>query len=367
MATKTDKIKKYKSKFKFNEKNLDYLIQLKKKNRKRLWFLLLLLPLLLLVKCSKDVIVQTLDEDGNVCPHAKVSLAYTARFLYDNKSFFADEPYYAIQTTDTNGITTFKNLIYSVFSSIFYINSKAFISARSECFAKDTTLLFHFICSKKTVQIKMNTIRTDVQLKVIDAKLKSPLENATVYYEYTEKDKVHKDSLSSDANGYVIIPNIRKCHVLELFHTSKLDYEDDVRKYLQVNKLLQNEDNSTIRLNPIDKCIGTWIVKLNGSEKAEYECILGKNNKAKVRYLTPSIFESWYQCSGDHCIFNETYQCDGNNLKISWRARFVRGCTLHLTGTIKDGIYSGTYKHIDVNNGGSCYDKGTFTGRSKEH
>ncbi len=357
MANTTEKIKNYKSKFKFDEENLDYLIQLKKKNRKWLWLLLLFLPLLLFVKCSKNIAVQTLDENGNICPYTKVSLAYTARFSYDNKSFFVNEPYHAIQTTDANGITTFKGIRYSVFSSIFYINSKAFISARSECYAKDTTLLFHFIRSKKTIILKMNAIRTDVQLKVIDAKLKSSLENATVYYEYTEKDKVYKDSLISDANGYVTIPNIPKCHVLDLIQTSKIDYLPDVRKNASVNELFNDEKKNIIPLEPINKCAGTWIIKLDGKgdrkEKTEFECIL-KDGKATIFYPHPDG------------ILDEKYQCDGDKLTISWKVRNDMSCTYKLIGRVKDGIYKGNFEHIDVN-GGRTYnrDKGPFTGRLK--
>ncbi len=354
MGIENEKIKNYKSKFKFNEKNLDYVVQLKKRNRKWLWLLLLLLPLLLFIKCSKDVTIQTLDENGNICPHTKVSFAHTARFLYDNKSFFADEPYHAIQTTDTNGITIFKDLRYSIFSSIFFINSKAFISARSECFAKDITLLFHFIRSKKPVQIKMNAIRTDVQLKVVDARLKSPLKDAVVHYEYIEYGELYRDSVKSDMNGYVIIPNIPKCHVLDLIQTSIIDYVPDVRKNVSVNELLNDEKKSIIPLDPIDKCRGIWIVKLKGRiDRREYECILRESNKATI---IPS-----------QGLFDETYQCNGEKLIIRWKLHSGSGCTWKLTGTINGDTYNGTFEHIDTKNGNLVYDKGTFTGRLKKY
>lgn len=349
--------KDYKSNFKFEEENLDYVVQLKKKNWKWLWLLLLLLPLLLFVKCSKDVTVQTLDEYGNVVPNTQVSFAYTAHFLYDNKTFFAHEPYQAIQVTDANGITVFKNLRYSVYSFIFYIHSKAFISARSECYAADIALLFHFICSKKTIPVKMNTIRTNLELKVIDERTKLPLEEATVYYTYTSDDGGrHTVWLKSDSNGDVVIYNIPICQQIDSICTSKKDYKDDIRNNVNVNELLKDPKKRVIPLDPIDKCTGIWVVKLSGGglDGAEYECTLKGNNKASVLNLsfgTPT--------------FNETYQCNGNKLSIRWAIHHGSGCTWELTGIIKGDTYSGTFKHIDTKNDNKLYASGTFTGYFK--
>jgi hypothetical protein len=243
---------KAKTSFKYNRENQDYAVQLKKK-RYWWWLLLFLLILPLLIKCNKDVTIQVVDESGTPCAETDVKFIYSAHFLYDNNVLFANELYSATQQTDTNGVTVFKNLRYSVYSCIFYFLSRAEISAVSECTQSDENAkpYFHFIVGQKPLRLKMKTTYVDVPLKIVDDELNSPINEAIVLYEYEYNGSVHKDSVKSNANGDVIIPHIPKCYYLNLICTEKEGYKTDYQKIVKVLDLLAAEQYRTIRLKPV--------------------------------------------------------------------------------------------------------------------
>ena len=257
----TNKLKQKKTAFVYNESHAEYTIRLKKKKKALWWLLLLLLLLPLFVKCNKDVTVQVMDEAGRPCTEADVTLDYTSHFLYDNKALFVNKDHSITQQTDSNGITVFKNLRYSVYSCVFYFLSKAEISVVSECVQLEENVkpLFHFIGGEKAVVIEMQTQLIDVSLKIVDDEINTPIDDATVYYEYTHNGTVFKDSLKSNANGDVTICNVPKCHYFDLIRTTKEGYQTDIRELAKVLDLLAEEKYRTIRLKPIKDKIDFYV------------------------------------------------------------------------------------------------------------
>ena len=53
-----------------------------------LWLLLLLLLLPLFIRCEREVVVEVLDEKGTPVENVDISLAYDARFLYNDGFFY---------------------------------------------------------------------------------------------------------------------------------------------------------------------------------------------------------------------------------------------------------------------------------------
>ena len=83
-----------------------------------LWLLLLLLLLPLFIRCEREVVVEVLDEKGTPVENVDISLAYDARFLY-NDGFFTTVPVKAGGRTGAGGTVRIDKLPCSVWSYIF--------------------------------------------------------------------------------------------------------------------------------------------------------------------------------------------------------------------------------------------------------
>lgn len=138
-----------------------YIVKLKDYRRLGcLWWFLLLFPLLLFVRCERDITVTCIDEKTKVpIKDVEVAFDYTAHFLYKDGAFFVNEPHFYKQTTDTLGCTVFRNLECSVYSYIFHCLSKVNVVA-------DETVslerLFHF-----TRQILLELENIDCEVDIV--------------------------------------------------------------------------------------------------------------------------------------------------------------------------------------------------------
>ena len=89
------------------------------------WIFLLLLPLLLLIQCHKDIEVSCIEPDTKVPIEGQVvQMRYQAHFLWNKGRFFANDNVRKTQVTDSTGTTVFKDLPCSVYSYVFYCLSK---------------------------------------------------------------------------------------------------------------------------------------------------------------------------------------------------------------------------------------------------
>lgn len=214
------------------------------------WLLLLLLPLLLFVKCSKDITVTCIDSEGNF-PVAgqEVKLDYTAHFLYNDGKFLADEPISIVQETDSTGCTTFEDLPCCVFSYIFYCLQQADYSVGSECYGQaDEKHNFHYVWN---VEIELEPFRTDLYIKLMDKETLDVLPDAKVVYRYIDNGEEKTDSAEADAAGIAVIPQMRYCSVIDKITGSCYGYMDEVRMDIPNQKLAEVSDSTALLLTPI--------------------------------------------------------------------------------------------------------------------
>ena len=214
------------------------------------WLLLLLLPLLLFVKCSKDITVTCIDSEGNFpVTGQEVKLDYTAHFLYNDGKFLADEPISIVQETDSTGCTTFEDLPCSLFSYIFYCLQQADYSVGSECYGQaDEKHNFHYVWN---VEIELEPFRTDLYIKLMDKETLDVLPDAKVVYRYIDNGEEKTDSAEADAAGIAVIPQMRYCSVIDKITGSCYGYMDEVRMDIPNQKLAEVSDSTALLLTPI--------------------------------------------------------------------------------------------------------------------
>lgn len=278
---------------KYKEEYNQYTFQLCHR-RNYWWLLLLLLPLLLFIKCSKDISVTCTDAEGNFpIVGQSVSLDYTAHFLYNNGSFLDSDKISLIQETDSTGCTTFEDLPCSVFSYLFYCMQKVTFSAESECYkAKREIRNFHYTWH---LDWEMEPFRENLYIKLLDRETRDELPDAKLVYRYIENGEEKSDSLEADASGVVKIPQMRYCANLTEIVGSCYGYEDEIRKDVPNQSLVNISDSTALLLRPIMERF-TFFVKNKVSKQPIPEAVCsvflthpGKSNSISKRQITTSI------------------------------------------------------------------------------
>lgn len=219
------KAKEITKSFKFDEEQLEYVIKLRKFPW---WIFLLLLPLLLFIKCEKEVYVKTIDAASSTrVANIDVKFDYTQAFLLDEGQFFRSNFEQLNTKSDSMGIATLSTLRFSVYSFIFKYSSQALILGGNECFASDTlTRRFHTIWNKDTVELPLYPSKTDLELIVIDSLTRKPIDRAKVVASSTQNTQELKDSSFTNVNGAAII-KASKCGRLDKAIASAEGYYPD--------------------------------------------------------------------------------------------------------------------------------------------
>lgn len=114
--------------------------------RKLLWLLLpLLLLLLCLIKCERDITVHTVNTKDEPIASCSVNMSYTEHALYKNGEFFYRKKQDHSGVTNQEGEYTFEKMPCSVFSYVFYTLHKGYATATApNGMAADTTFLYHW-------------------------------------------------------------------------------------------------------------------------------------------------------------------------------------------------------------------------------
>ena len=226
-----------------------YEVQIKKR-RNWWWLLLCLIPLLLLIRCKHDIQVVTVDtEYGVPLSDVQVGINYTAHFLYKDSRLFANESIIMEQTTDSVGVAFFRDLPCSVYSYIFYCLSQAKFSASSECITSyEKKQNFHF-SHQVTMDLAARTV--DIYIQTKDLETGEPIPGATVTYIYSDMGTLRTDSVETEADGCIKIPNFRYCGVVKNLCGSCYGYADTCKADLPIGELITLNDVSTLHLRPI--------------------------------------------------------------------------------------------------------------------
>lgn len=227
----------------------EYVLQMRRPRKFPWWILLLLLPLLLLIKCKKDITVTCVEEDsGMAVPNIPVDMAYTSHFLWDKGTFFYNEDIMRTQNTDKDGKTTFKDLPCSVFSYIFYILSDITFDTRNECVAAiGERRNFHL---SRNVTLNMTTRYENLHIKLIDEEKGFPLPEGSITYKYKDNGKDRQESVKADVNGIVTIPHIRYCSEVDVMQGCCYGYEDKQWTKVNVREIVDNNP-AEMPLKPI--------------------------------------------------------------------------------------------------------------------
>lgn len=245
-------------KLKYREEYSQYTLQLRHK-RRYWWMLWLLLPLLLFIKCSKDITVYCIEPMGEVpVENQPVTLDYQSHFLWNEGKFLASDSIRLTQNTDSLGKTVFKDLPCSVFSYVFYCLQKASFTAISDCYASvDVKRNFHY---RRRVTLDMEPRREDLHVKLLDKETEDVLPDGILIYKYVELGEEKIDSAHADAAGIVTLPQMRYCSVMTELKGSCYGYADTMHTDVPCQTLLNANDSTALRLRPIKERF-TFFVK----------------------------------------------------------------------------------------------------------
>lgn len=254
----TPRLIRFSKKVKYAEESNQYSLQLRHVHRPW-WLLLLLLPLLLFIKCNKDITVNCIEPDANVpIVDLPVTMKYDVHYLWDNGSFFTSDSIHLIQNTDLEGQTVFKDLPCSVFSYLFYCLSDVSFTAKSNCYAAaDEKHNFHYT---RHVKFKLLPRLEDLHVKLLDKETGDVLPDGILIYKYIEQKEEKTDSARADAAGIATIPRMRYCSIMKELKGSCYGYADTIRMDIPCQSLVYAGDETALRLRPLKKRF-TFFVK----------------------------------------------------------------------------------------------------------
>lgn len=222
------------------------------------WLLLLLLPLLLLVKCNKDITVTCVEsETGVPVAGQPVALTYDAHFLWNDGHFMDTQAVARTQVTDADGKTVFEDLPCSVYSYIFHCRSKVVLTAESDCYAAVGEIRnFHY--TRRTTLV-MKPRREDFHIKIVDDDTGDILPDARIVYRYFEHETERIDSSYADVAGIATLPNMRYCSVIDQITGSCYGYADTTAVQVSGRSILNPSDSTALRLRPIKQSFSFFV------------------------------------------------------------------------------------------------------------
>jgi hypothetical protein len=291
------KTKVYKRTVKYDAKQSEYILKLKKRNW--WWLLLLLLPLLLLIQCHKDVEVKTIDAfSKQPIATASVGFEYQQHNLFRPWGFFTTDSTRRDTLSDSIGIAAFPSLRYSLYSRLFYNKTKAAVFASCNCYQTDS-IQKGFYSIKDTLVFELRPSYKTLDFLVVDSLDDEPLPLATVIMESEFAGGIHRDTALSDAAGMVYFKKVPSC--AENFHIlgEKYGYyPDSILAKQQAYLEGALEDKRKLKLVPetakleffVEDCetgepLGgaTVIIDIDGKKRKQRE-MTNVNGKGKGEY-----------------------------------------------------------------------------------
>lgn len=194
MSLRKNRSAKYSKSFNYTEDQLNYDFNLRKR---RPWWLLLflLLPLLLLVRCHKDITIVALDPYGGGVPDAVVTLSYVEHTLLKEKKFHYIHQSEYRDVTDSSGIIVFKKAPYSVYSWFFKCKDMAEAKAEKGIMKGNTSFRYHRQ-SRDTI-----ILGWELPIEVRWLRTKDPVPGACVDIDFQDNVKHYEAHLVTDEKG----------------------------------------------------------------------------------------------------------------------------------------------------------------------
>lgn len=270
------------------------------------WLLLLLLPLLLFIRCDRDVNVTVKDKAGNLIENVCVELARGETMLSE--------------TTNSKGEVTFSDpkLSYNGWDYIFSHNEKIKLTATPPApyFQKSVEEKFH---SADNVVIILDEQAFDVQVKVIDALSKQPISGAEVI---ATANGSGIGTFTTSASGIATIPNVHESDRMSLAARaanyesndstlsaiSGKELKNPPMKEIPLQKIYQCDDNVSfnssatpvVEINNIDmhKDSGTFTLSVFTQTQPDQIMVFDDNGNKLLDTGLISTYDSWrdYTC-----------------------------------------------------------------------
>lgn len=234
--------KQYKYSFRFKENQLEYDFIIKK--RHSYWSLLLiLLPLLLLVQCKRDITISVLYAKGNPAPNSMLSVKYTEHQLYQEGHFFVKNDSILEAEADDYGELVLHDMPFSIFDWLFHHSKTVMIHASKWYQEADSSYRFYYPDNNQPYCIYLGGIR----LHVIDAETEDDIPNVSVSWM-----RPNGGSLITDNRGESILRNIKLSDILSEVEFKADGYADSLISRLDVAKMYAKDSVIEIRMRPVN-------------------------------------------------------------------------------------------------------------------
>ena len=261
-----------------------YTLQLKKRNLKWLW-MLLLIPFiaLLFLNYHRDVRVMTLLEKGQPCTDAVVEAQFISHYLYKEGKWFARDTLLRSARVDTTGMVVFKNVGMSGFSHVFYIAQKLRLRAESPCFTAVDSLsshTLHFTLPNHLFKLKMQEKLCSLTVFVQDSDLGKAVPGATLYAHYKQSGEPGTATLKTDTSGMTSITGVPICGAIDSIRVTAAGYKPVIVSNLPVEGLVGSNPNLVIDMvGEVNTIIFTVVDSLTQTPLPESRLRLFANGK----------------------------------------------------------------------------------------
>lgn len=213
------------------------------------WWLLLLLPLILLIPINRDLLNQIMEGDSEIpLSQTPVSFSYN-----DIGVFGARTPQSGTDTTDNEGKFAVNDVREPLWYYLFVDSDTLHISSHNNC-PKLTNYMAQY---KEYSRGEYKVIAADVKIidatfTVIDYDTRKPLPDATVTVEIIRNGESTTKEFTSDANGKVTVPGLSSCDIINV-KASKKNYTSDSKTNLPVSDIPDmSDEDRTLVLKPLD-------------------------------------------------------------------------------------------------------------------
>jgi len=263
----------YQYKFKFDQNQLEYDFRIKKR-RNWWWLLLLLLPLLLFIRCSKEVAVKVVTTDNEPVAEARVESRYVEYQLFKSGEFLYKKEHILTGATDSTGITDMAKIETSVWSWIFHTKTTFASEAQKECLGGNGVGLLHWHFSHIYVVEVVDTCidTTKIPVHVVDMETGDDIPGAMVHWRANIDGRD-----STNVNGIFYIPRAEVDSVIAMIDAKAKGYADTVYNNLALPTV--TDSMITIVMRPIDVAFNCDIVMcIDNTGSMEYLLENVKNN-----------------------------------------------------------------------------------------
>jgi len=281
------KEKKAKTGFDYDPKRLEYEVRLRRK-RNWWWLLLLLLIIPLFINLKKDITVQVFDAKDRPFEGARVDIDFTEYYFFRHGHFFDLDTVSGIRsdTTDVDGKCVFKDCGYSIYGMIFRCLHRAVIDVTADCLKKSQGKPFyHYLFGTFKVWVERDV--APVTVIVLDREDREPVNEATVYFKYSNNEGAVDDSIKTDAAGRALLRNMDKCGVIDLLRGSCYGYKDDVLQNIKVLDALRDPEKVTLLLEPVKESVTFFVVNCKTRQPiAGAEATITISNAKRTKTVT---------------------------------------------------------------------------------